>query len=80
MDSSLLTTEQAKVLCEQVRRHLAYLRKLHNRMVERGFPPDDKLMQLTEHAYDATHALSVELHYLTCKCGVGQQTRHRGRR
>jgi hypothetical protein len=75
MDSSLLTTEQAKVLCEQVRRHLAYLHALRERMVKRGFPPDDKLRQLTEQAYDATHALSVELHYLTCSSGVGRPRR-----
>jgi hypothetical protein len=38
------------------------------------FPPDDKLYQKVEAAYDAMHRLTVEVHYLSCN-GVGRLDR-----
>jgi hypothetical protein len=41
-------------------------------MERRGFPPDDKLLRLTENAFNALHALAIELHYMSCASGVGR--------
>jgi hypothetical protein len=43
---------------------------LLNRMNKRRFPNDDPLLQSTLKAYDALHELHVNLHYLSCSCGV----------
>jgi hypothetical protein len=40
-----------------------------------GFPRDDKPYLLVVEAYNAVHALSVELHYLSCKSGVRRPLR-----
>jgi hypothetical protein len=52
-----------------------YLHRLRERMEKAGFPPDDKLFALVSKAYDAVHALFVELHYLGCESGVGREPR-----
>jgi hypothetical protein len=44
-------------------------------MQSRGFPPDDNLLRLTANAYDALHALTVSLHYLSCEDGLGRKPR-----
>ena len=75
MDTDDLTTDQARQLHERIRPMLAYLYKLRGRMEQRGFPRDDELRQLVERAYDSVHRLSVELHYLSCKSGVGRPPR-----
>jgi hypothetical protein len=46
---------------------LAYLHELRSRLDYKRFPPDDRLRQLVIDAYNAVHALNVELHYLTCR-------------
>jgi hypothetical protein len=51
---------------------LGYLYRLRERMEKQGFPPNDKLLKLTDAAYNAIHALTVELHYLSCESGVGR--------
>jgi hypothetical protein len=45
---------------------LAYLNRLRWR-TEKRFSPDDRLRVLTAAAYNAVHALNIELHYLTCR-------------
>jgi hypothetical protein len=70
-----LTTDQAKQLQERIRPMLAYLYKLRARMEKRGFPRDDNLRQLVERAYESVFCLSNELHYLSCKTGVGRPPR-----
>jgi hypothetical protein len=45
------------------------------RMEKRGFPPNDRLYQHAKRAYDAVCSLGVELHYLSCKSGVGKNTK-----
>jgi hypothetical protein len=44
-------------------------------MEKAGFKPDDPVYQLVFKAYDAMHRLSVELHYRSCKSGVGRPNR-----
>ena len=66
MTSNDLTREQIEALLASVRRQLSYLGKLRDRMNQRGFPPDDPLYVAATGAFNAVHALGVELHYLTC--------------
>ena len=55
---------------------IAQLRlRLRTRMEKVGSTPNDRLFVLVCDAYDALHALSVELHYLSCESGVGRPTR-----
>jgi hypothetical protein len=72
MDSAELKPWQARIICAAVGKALGYLSRLRARMDRRGFPPDDKLCRLTAAAYDAVHALSIELHYRSCDGGVGR--------
>ena len=65
-----LTPEQVAALTASVRRQLRYLGKLRDRMNQQGFPPDDPLYVAATGAFNAVHALSVELHYLTCPAGT----------
>ena len=48
-----------------VGRHLNYLGRLRERMQRRGFPHDDPLVGLVTASWEATHSLSVRLHYLS---------------
>ena len=71
MDSSHLKPWQARVMCAALRPTLGYLYRLRDRMEKRRFPPaDDKLLCLTTAAYQALHALTIELHYMNCGSGV----------
>jgi hypothetical protein len=54
MNSNDITTDQAKVINESVRQMLGYLARLKERMEKTGFPPNDRLYQIVEKAYDAT--------------------------
>lgn len=42
-------------------------RRLEKRMENRGFTPDDRLLQLVRSAHDILHRVSVELHYRACE-------------
>ena len=66
VDSSHLNPWQAKLMCAALRPTLGYLYRLRDRMEKRRFPPTDKLLCLTTAAYKALHALTIELHYLSC--------------
>lgn len=70
-----LTREQASALKNKLRPMLLYLSKLKRRMNYRGFLQDDPLMRAVCRAEDAIHALSVEVHYLSCEGGVGRESR-----
>ena len=50
---------------------LRYLSRFKRRMTYRGFPPDDPLLAAVVNAENALHALSVEVHYLSCGDSVG---------
>jgi hypothetical protein len=43
-------------------------------MLKVGFTQDDLLYQLVSQSYYAMQALSMQLHYLSCKSGVGRPT------
>ena len=64
------TTTEAVVL-----RSLVYLGALIDRMNRRGFSPDDRLFRRALEAFDKVHALNIELHYMSCKAGVGRLER-----
>src|SRR5262245_32183477 len=46
--------------------------RLRRAMEKAGFGPTAELSRLVSAAYNAMHALNVEVHYLSCKSGVGR--------
>jgi hypothetical protein len=48
------------------------LHKMKRRMEARGFPLTDEMLEKTHRAYDAAHALTMALHYLSCQSGIGK--------
>ena len=66
-----ITHEQAGELNEHLRPMLAYLGRVRNRLQAVGYLPDDPLYRRVNDAYNGMHALTVEVHYLSCKGGVG---------
>jgi hypothetical protein len=74
MDSSKLKTWQARRMHDALSPALGYLSRLRSRMETVGFPPDDKLFGVSE-AQSIMQQLVMELHYLSCKRGVGQPER-----
>src|SRR5262245_559559 len=58
-----------------LRPSLNYIGRRRRRLEQVGFVPSDPLYKLVSWAYDALHALSVELHYLSMKQGVGKPAR-----
>jgi hypothetical protein len=75
MDSTSIKPRQATLMYGAVKPAVTYLYRLRERMERRGFPPNDKLLKLTDAAYKAVHALAVELHYMGCESGVGRPTK-----
>jgi hypothetical protein len=75
MDSGDLTTAQAETMGVALGPYLRYLHRVKRRMEVRSFPMTDELFQATNAAYDAAHGLTVSLHYLWCKSGVGRPAR-----
>ena len=69
MDSGTIERWQAARLRDAVRPTLGYLYRLRERMTRVGFLPSDPLFQRVDRAYNAMHALFVELHYLSCEGG-----------
>jgi len=49
-----------------------YLVRLRSRMEKVGFLPDDPVFLLVAKAQDAVQHLRVELHYRSCRSGVGR--------
>jgi hypothetical protein len=72
MDSGDLTPQQAAKMRDALTPCVRWLHKLQRRMELRGFPLTDELFQAAAQAYDAAHALTMKLHYLSCKSGVGR--------
>ena len=75
MHSGDLQPWQAEKIKNSLAPHLGYLHRLQRRMEQVGFPPTDPLYQLVSRAYDATHQVSVEIHNLSCRSGVGRNRR-----
>jgi hypothetical protein len=72
MDRDSVTKDQAKKINASVQPNLNYLFRLRERMVKKGFPPNDPLMKLVENAYDSVQRLFIELHYYLSCDGVGR--------
>jgi hypothetical protein len=73
MDSSKLQPWQARKMFAALQRATGYLSRLKRRMEVTGFPPDDPLYLVTLQAQRAMQDLLMELHYRSCKSGVGRQ-------
>jgi hypothetical protein len=76
MNSRDLTCEQAEALLKQIWPTLGYLNRVRARMEQRHFPSDDRLYRMVVAARDRIHELTVELHYMSCRQGVGRPARH----
>jgi hypothetical protein len=66
MDSSDLTPEQAGKIRDMLRPHAAYLRRLSDRMRQRGFPFYDDLYVATSNARDSVGKVLAMLN-LICR-------------
>jgi hypothetical protein len=77
MNSDDLTTEQATRMHESLFKLANYLSRTVKRMERVGFPPDDPLMKSARRAYDAVSSLYMDLHYRSCKSGVGPPKKRR---
>jgi hypothetical protein len=73
-----LTREQARALKNKLQPMLGYLGRLKERMRRKGFVESDRLLTAVCRAEDAMHALSVEVHYLSCGDSVGRSSGHSG--
>jgi hypothetical protein len=75
MGSNDITTKQARQIYESLYPLANYLVRLVNRMERRGFLPNDPLYMKARDAHNETNSLRVELHYMSCKSGVGRPPR-----
>jgi hypothetical protein len=71
MDSDDLTYKQARELHRALFAPGNYLFRLRERMIARGFPPDDLLFQDVQRAYEAVVRLANRAHSLSCP-GMGR--------
>jgi hypothetical protein len=67
-----LTQKQAEALVQRIRPMLCFLHACRKRLDTRGFDPKSTFYALVAKAYDAVHALHVELHYMSVERGVGK--------
>jgi hypothetical protein len=51
-----------------------YFNQMIKRLTARGFPREDQLFRDVLEVSKALHQLSVDVHYLGCKRGVGPKT------
>jgi hypothetical protein len=65
---------QAKELHRRLGPSLNYLYRLRERLQKVNYLPGDRLYVLADKAYQAVHALCVEVHYLSCD-GTGKTAR-----
>jgi hypothetical protein len=75
MDSDKLTTEQAGQMRQSLFRLTNYLSRVVTRMEQTGFPPNDPLFKSARRAYHAVCSFYMDLHYHSCKSGVGKAAR-----
>ena len=73
MEADDLTSEQAKIIHDRLAPTVGYLHKLLDRMVKRGFVPKDPLYQQVADTYNRLRGLTMELHHLSCREGVGRK-------
>lgn len=77
MDSDELTTEQARQMHKSLFRLANYLIRVVKRMERTGFPPNDPLFKSARRAYDGVCTFCMDLHYHSCKSGVGRSPKKR---
>ena len=78
MNRESLQPWQADRLFQALYPGMNYLSRLKLRMEQVGFLPDDPLYRHVAAAYDAMFSLRVELHYLSCRSGVGKPSTQSG--
>jgi hypothetical protein len=66
MNSNDVTYAQARELHRALFQPANYLFRLRKRMIGRGFPPNDELIQDVERVYEALVRLSNKVHSLSC--------------
>jgi hypothetical protein len=66
MNSGDLTSDQIKVLQDQLKPSFLFLKRLADRFAERGFNPSDEIYKAVREAFDKVHSLNVNLHCLGC--------------
>jgi hypothetical protein len=71
MNSDDIKHAQPKVIEAALEPMVGYLHRLQARMEKVGFTPSDSYFQAVARAYDATQALCMATHYLTCD-GAGR--------
>ena len=74
--SPRLTPKQAAGLRDLVQPMLGFLLRAQAAGPGEGFQQHSKLLRLVDKAYDAMHSLHIELHYISCKRGVGRRDEH----
>jgi hypothetical protein len=52
-----------------------YVGRLRERMERRKFPRDDRVYVVVRETFDRLQELTMAMHYLTCKSGVGRPPR-----
>jgi hypothetical protein len=72
MNADDLSQDQTRQLFDQVQPMLTYLASCEQRMRQRKFPPDDKLLGLVVAARAAIYDLRQDLHYRSAS-GVMRQ-------
>jgi hypothetical protein len=68
-DKTLRHGHSGSIKREAVQPTVGYLYRLREGMTRVGFLPSDPLFKRVDRAYDALHALFVELDYLACEGG-----------
>jgi len=63
---------QARKVHQALGPSVRYLYRLKARMLKVGFIQDDLFSSSSGQSYDTIQALSMQLHYLSCKSGVGR--------
>jgi hypothetical protein len=67
-----LTQKQAEALVQRIRPMLCFLHACRKRLDTRRFDPKSTFYAAVAKAYDAVHALHVELHYMSVERGVAK--------
>jgi hypothetical protein len=70
-----IKTEDARKINDKLAPAMRYIVKLYERMEKAGCPSDDSFRIALTRAYDAMQDLATELHYMSCKEGVGRPSK-----
>jgi hypothetical protein len=70
-----LKTWHAEWMLHGLKPVLGYLARLEQRLTECGYPRNDHFYRVVLKAHDAMHHLCVELHRMSVRTGVGDETK-----